>query len=205
MPITALPPAPLETDEPEDFEVKAIAHAAAQHVMTEEINDALEVMNTMEASALGSAVTATNAAATALGAANFKGNWAAGTYVRPACVKHGGRFWLVATVSTTGTPGVSSDWIPLDAGIVPTSVVSANTAGVVGVRYLIAATGITLTAPTVWLKGDYFGFREVAGLLGAMVDFGATKVRSKTVGIATFDVPCQGMDLFYEDATRGLI
>lgn len=155
--------------------------------------------------AANSEVSAANSANVALGAANFKGNWAAGTYLMPSCVKHGGRFWLVGVASTTGTPGVSPDWLPLDAGIVPTALITGSTTAVIGVRYLLAATGITLTAPTTWLKGDYFGFREVAGLMGAIVDFGATKVRGLTAGSVVIDAPRQGMDLYYEDATRGLI
>lgn len=156
------------------------------------------------ATATGQAVAAAQSAATALSLSNFKGNWAAGTYTAPACVKHLGRFWLLGVPSTTGTPSVSADWVASDQGVVPTAVITGNTTGVVGVRYLIAAN-LTLTAPTTWLKGDYFGFREVAGVVGAIVDFGATKVRGIAAGAMRIDVPRAEADLFYEDATRGLV
>lgn len=151
---------------------------------------------------------AQDAATTAAGATNFKGNWSdlTGALPRPACVKHSGRFWLLLSDLgdvTAATPGVSSAWTVMDVGAMPSQQISVSTTAVVGVRYLLLANDITLTAPTVVAKGDYFGFREAAGLTGAIVDFGATKLRGGTPGAMTIDAAHAGLDLYFEDVTRG--
>ena len=199
------------------FNADAYAYGTAMPSVVGGINDLADSAHTNALSAnesataaQQSALDASNAAAPALAAANFKGLWGdlTGPLSKPACVKHAGRFWLllnnIADV-TASEPGVSADWAALDAGTVPSSVITTNTTGIVGVRYLLAASGITLTAPTTWLKGDYLGFREVAGSTTSIVNFGSTKQRGRSVGAVTVDVAYQGMDLFYEDATRGLI
>jgi len=158
--------------------------------------------------AAASAATAATATAVALGAANFKGLWPslAGALAKPACVKHNGHFWLLlnnlANVATS-EPGVSADWTAMDQGVTPTQTITDDTVGVVGVRYLIDATGITLTLPTPVYKGDYTGWREVHGSVGATVRFGTTKCRGRSPGDLYIDMPGMGVDLFFEDATRG--
>lgn len=172
--------------------------------------------NAVDASA--SASTATSAAAdatsardTAFAAANFKGNWSdlAGPLNMPACVRHSGRFWvLLANLAdvTAAVPGVSASWAALDAGTVPSqllSVAGATVNAVVGVRYLLGANNIVLNAPTASIKGDYHGIRRMAGVTGCTWVWGATKVRGGTPGTLSVDVP--EFDLFYEDATQGYI
>lgn len=158
--------------------------------------------------AASSASTAATSTAIALGAANFKGLWPSlsGALARPACVKHAGHFWLLlnnlANVATS-EPGVSADWTAMDQGVTPTQTITADTVGVVGVRYLIDATGITLTLPVPVYKGDYTGWREVHGSVGATVRFGTTKCRGRSPGDLYIDMPGMGVDLFFEDATRG--
>lgn len=158
--------------------------------------------------AAASASAAATASAAALGAANFKGTWPslAGALNKPACVKHNARFWLLlnnlANVAAS-EPGVSADWTAMDQGVTPTQTITADTPGVVGVRYLIAATGITLTLPTPVYKGDYTGWREVGGFIGATVRFGTTKCRGRSPGDLYIDMPGMAADLYFEDATRG--
>ena len=74
-----------------------------------------------------------------------------------------------------------------------------------GVRYLIAANGVTLTAPTSLAKGDVHGVRVMRGVTGFVWDFGATKVRGGTPGTLEWNLGAQGLDLVYEDATRGFV
>lgn len=160
---------------------------------------------------LGAAVTATAARDVAVAAANFKGNWSdlAGALNMPACVRHAGRFWvLLANLTNVAAaqPGVSASWAALDAGTVPSQLL--NTAGatvnaVPGVRYLFAANNIVLNAPTTSVKGDYHGWRRMAGVTGCTWVLGTAKVRGGTPG--TLAVDMQGIDLFYEDTTQGLI
>lgn len=219
-PIAAAPALPSSSDPEATFDAAFEAFFNwEKNTLRPGVNAAAQVTfeNAQEAAtsrdtAVSAAVAASTAASTATGAANFKGEWSSltGPLARPACVKHAGRFWLlladVADV-TAHTPGAAAAWTALDAGIRPTAVITTNTAGIVGVCYLLAASGITLTAPTAWLQGDYFGFREVAGLSGAVVDFGATKVRGvpvSTDGLLVLEPSC-GIDLGFEDATRGLV
>lgn len=158
--------------------------------------------------AAASAATAATATAVALGSANFKGLWPSlsGALAKPACVKHAGHFWLLLNNLTnvaTSEPGVSADWTAMDQGVTPTQTITADTVGVVGVRYLIDATGITLTLPVPVYKGDYTGWREVHGSVGATVRFGTTKCRGRSPGDLCIDMPGMGVDLYFEDATRG--
>lgn len=174
--------------------------------------------NATEAEAAAATATAQASAAvaardTAFAAANFKGNWGdlTGALAMPACVRHLGRFWvLLANLAnvTTAVPGVSGSWAALDAGTVPSqllSTASATVNAVVGVRYIVAANNVTLVAPTTFLKGDFHGARWMTGASGGVWDFGTTPLRGWAAGTLEIDVVRFGLDLFYEDATRGLI
>lgn len=174
-------------------------------------------LNALEAkaqtdTAVAAGTQASTAAATALAASNFKGEWSfmAGALNKPACVKHNGRFWLLlnnlANVAAS-EPGPSSpDWTANDAGVVPSQTLTtagASVAAVTGVRYILAANNIALTAPTPTLKGEYHGIRRVAGVTGCTWIFGSNKVRGATPGTLALDI--QEQDLFYEDATQGYV
>jgi len=66
-----------------------------------------------------SATSATESASSALASAtsaNFDGTWSAGTYNQPSSVFYNGEYWNLDAVSTTGEPGVSSDWIAQPQG-----------------------------------------------------------------------------------------
>lgn len=215
MTIDALPPAANPDDAEQDFDLAAYAWASALPLWTNQVNAMADDVSAKQTAAAASAElanlkadAATSAAITAAAAANFKGLWETlvGALVRPACVKYAGRFWaLLSDLDdvTAATPGGHAAWTVMDVGTVPTQVVTVNTAALVGVRYLIAANGITLTAPVGAVKGDYFGFREVAGLTGAVVDFGAVNVRGRAPGAMTINAPRVGEDLYFEDAARG--
>jgi hypothetical protein len=159
-----------------------------------------------------SVVDASAAAGQAISAANFKNLWSnlSGALNKPACVKHNGRFWLLlnnlANVAAS-EPGPSNpDWTANDAGVVPSQTLTtagASVAAVTGVRYILAANNIALTAPTPTLKGEYHGIRRVAGVTGCTWIFGSNKVRGATPGTLAIDI--QEQDLFYEDATQGMV
>lgn len=86
-----------------------------------------------------------------------------------------------------------------------TQLVLTNTTAVAGVCYLLGANGVVLTAPTGQVKGDYFGFRLLSGITGAVVDFGATKLRGATPGAMALDIDPGPVDLSFEDSTRGYV
>lgn len=184
--------------------VRAIAYTA--YLNAQEANSQADV-------AVSAGTQAASAAATAVAAANFKGNWSdlAGALNMPACVRHSGRFWvLLANLAnvTAAVPGVSASWAALDAGTVPSQKLAAAGAtvnAVVGVRYLVAANNVTVNIPTGLLKGDYHGVRWMSGFSGGVWAFGAVPLRRMAVGSLTVDTPLFGLDVFYEDATEGLI
>lgn len=116
MTITALPSAPLPTDNTATFNTKAFALVAALNGFVTEANALETNVNTKEASATASATTAASASASAVAAANFKGEWSTltGALNIPASVSHNGVVWVLkANLAdvTTATPGVSSQWL----------------------------------------------------------------------------------------------
>lgn len=217
-PVDPLPTAPDPNDRA-TFDSRAYPfQQALSGAYRSQMNALAENVKTNADDAAGSAGTASTAAAsataardTAFAAANFKGNWSdlTGGLVMPACVRHSGRFWvLLANLAdvTAAVPGVSASWAALDAGTVPSQLLStagATVNAVVGVRYLFAANNVTLNAPTSAIKGDYHGIRRIAGVTGCTWIFGTTKVRGATPGTLAVDI--QEQDLFYEDATQGYI
>lgn len=155
---------------------------------------------------------ASTVAGQAMASANFKGMWATliGSLSKPASVKHSGRVWLLlnnlADV-TASEPGPSNpDWTVNDQGTVPSAYITSNTTVVPGIRYIVGAAGITLSmAGVTWLKGDYFGVREVIGSGTYTIEFGTTKDRGQTRGTYLVTAGYRQLDRTYEDATRGLI
>lgn len=183
--------------------IKAIADAAYTNAVS---------ANEDATAAASASVSAAQAAAAAAGSANFKGDWSTltGALNMPASVRHSGRFWvLLANLAnvTTAVPGVSASWAALDAGTVPSQTVTASGTvnAVVGVRYIVAANNVTLVAPTTLLKGDFHGARWMTGASGGVWNFGSTLLRGWAAGTLEIDVSRFGLDLYYEDATRGFI
>ena len=216
------PPAPIAVPEfPQlgdpAFNAKAYANGSAMPAVVANISDIADSAFTNATSANESAlaavaqvVSASAAASIALGASNFKGEWSTltGAISKPACVKHSGRFWMLlnnlANVATS-EPGVSADWTSLDAGDRPSQTINTDTTAIAGVCYLFSA-GAKLTLPTAWAKGDYIGWRTLANVQGASVDFGSTKLWGAALdgGILSLDLAFSPMDLTYENPTWGL-
>ena len=215
--ITALPiPVPQRSD-PVNFAPRADLFLAAlptfateTNLVASEVNANASTASSQAGIAVSAANAATDAAAQALAAANFKGEWSTltGALNKPACVKHNGRFWLLLnnlTNVTTSQPGVSADWTSIDAGTPITQAITSNTTAVVGVRYIIAASTLTLTLPTTGLlKGDYIGIRlAVNPAPTQIVDFGSVKLLGQTAGQVYMDAKGFMIDLNYENSTYG--
>ena len=215
--ITTLPPAPQRSDSV-NFAAKADLFLSALPAFGVEANAlASEVnMKAIEAAqdaddAAQSAQTALTAANTALGATAFKGPWSSltGALNVPATVFHLGQYWIlqqnlpnVAAVQ----PGTDlTKWTPLVAGAAPSVVITTNTTAVPGIRYLMAATGVTLTFPTVLQKGDYFGVVDLVGDRTCKINFNGHKFRGRAAGLVTFNVPFSAINATYEDTMRGLV
>ena len=215
--ITALPtPVPQRSD-PTNFAARADLFLAAlptfateTNLVASEVNANASTASSQAGIAVSAANAATDAASKSLAAANFKGEWftLAGALNKPACVKHNGRFWLLLNNLTnvaTSQPGVSADWTSIDAGTPITQVITSNTTAVVGVRYIIAASTLTLTLPTTGLlKGDYIGIRlAVDPAPTQIVDFGSVKLLGQTAGQVYMDAKGFMIDLNYENSTYG--
>ena len=215
--ITALPtPVPQRSD-PTNFAPRADLFLAAlptfateANLVASEVNANASTASSQAGIAVSAANAATDAASKSLAAANFKGEWftIAGALNKPACVKHNGRFWLLLNNLTnvaTSQPGVSADWTSIDAGTPITQVITSNITAVVGVRYIIAASTLTLTLPTTGLlKGDYIGIRlAVDPAPTQIVDFGSVKLLGQTAGQVYMDAKGFMIDLNYENSTYG--
>ena len=115
MTITALPSAPLPTDNTATFNSKAFALVAALNTFVTEANALGVDANADAVSAAADAITAVNASLAAVGAANYEGEWSTltGALNIPASVSHQGVVWVLknnlADV-TAAIPGVSSSW-----------------------------------------------------------------------------------------------
>lgn len=164
------------------------------------------------------AVTAANNAASAsevaMGATNFKGFWSSlsGALLKPATVKHNGRFWLLLTnladVAASEPSASNPAWTTLDAGVEVTQQITGNTTAVPGVRYIIAANGVTLTGPAAgsMAKGEWWAFTLTADPLTCYVDFAGVPFRKQATGAARrIDTKAASLRLQYEDATQGYI
>ena len=218
-PIAGAPPVPNSALEEPTFDAQFEAflnwlnteaqpgmNAAAANVAAN-ANDAFISADNAATAALSSSA----AADVSLAASNFKGEYAgmAGALNRPASVRHLGSYWLLlqnlANV-TTAVPGTHAAWAPLQTGIQLTQVITANTTAVPGIRYIIAAAGITLTAPTSPAKGTLLSVREAIPAGSTYnLNFGSSRVRGATWGNTLIRSRVSGLDMIYEDATRGFI
>lgn len=215
--ITTLPPAPQRSDSV-NFAAKADLFLSALPTFGEEANDLAAEVNQTAVEVNQDASDAANSAATALTAANtviaataFKGPWSSltGALNVPATVFHLGQYWILQQNLLNAAavqPGTDlTKWTPLVAGAAPSVVITTNTTAVPGIRYLMAATGVTLTFPSVLQKGDYFGVVDLVGDRTCKINFNGHKFRGRAAGLVTFNVPFSAINATYEDTMRGLV
>lgn len=172
--------------------------------------------NALEAQALAdaahdSAQTSATSAGAALAATAFKGPWVnlSGALPVPATVWDQSQYWVLlqplADVAAVRPGTDKTKWAPLIAGVAPAVEITANATAQPGLRYLLSATGITLTLPASLTKGDYFGFVDLVGDKTCKVDFNGHKFRGRDAGLMAFDLPFSGGTAVYEDAMKGLV
>ena len=117
MAITPLPTPPSRSQSPATFSTDADAFLGALPDFATEANALAADVNADEASAAASATTASNAANIAVGAANYQGNYNAGTtYQIGQSVSSGGRQWVAKTVNTGITPVEGANWLLINDG-----------------------------------------------------------------------------------------
>lgn len=197
-PYTPLPPAPLRSDNEDDFVDKAEGHVAAQSQFGSEMHAIALYAQEQAETAVATAAIIVPIAAAAAASANFLGPWSslAGAVSVPASVHHAGEYWMLlsdlADVSAK-EPGVDSEWqiLPLGGNTAATVSGSDNiTLAATSACYqtiAMTAMGKSVTLPSAFglvvggpryiitNSGGYpFGVRDGAGTLLTAVAPGGT-------------------------------
>lgn len=129
MAITPLPTPPSRSQSPATFSTDADAFLGALPDFATEANALAADVNADEASAAASATTASNAASVAVGAANYQGDYNAGTtYQIGESVSYSGRRYVAKTINTGVTPVDGANWFLINDGDVLGPVSATNNA-----------------------------------------------------------------------------
>lgn len=129
MAITPLPTPPSRSQSPATFSTDADAFLGALPDFATEANALAADVNADEASAAASATTASNAASVAVGAANYQGDYNAGTtYQIGESVSYSGRRYVAKTINTGVTPADGANWFLINDGDVLGPVSATNNA-----------------------------------------------------------------------------
>lgn len=132
MTITALPSAPLPTDNTATFNSKAFALVAALNTFVTEANATGVAADVDAAAALASQIAAGLSKDAAVASANFKGAWSVltGALAIPASVSHLSKVWTltesVANV-TTEVPGTSAKWLAVSVNFASPDPIGSTT------------------------------------------------------------------------------
>lgn len=109
--ITTIFDPPQPTDTQTQFSAKAFGLAAALNPWAAEANALADSVNTDSAAAQVAASQAQNAATAAVGAANYRGDYAAGTtYQVGQSVSYSAKVWTAKTINTGITPVEGTRW-----------------------------------------------------------------------------------------------
>jgi hypothetical protein len=115
--ISPLPTPPSRSQSPETFSVDADAFLGAFPDFQEEANDQADYLDALAIAVDADAITASNAAAVAAGAANYQGDYNAGTtYQIGESVSYTGRRYVAKTVNTGVTPADGANWFLINDG-----------------------------------------------------------------------------------------
>lgn len=181
--ISTLSEAPSNSDNPADFETKALAFVAGLSTFVSEANTLASEMETDATNAETAATNAAASASTAQAASNFKGNWSGltGALNTPASVRHSSQYWALLTDLadvTASEPGVSADWTRLrQPWNVTTTAISRTASAYDHVR--VTAAGTTQTLPASPYEGD-----EVAIEVGAFTDTAVGRNSETIMGLS---------------------
>jgi hypothetical protein len=119
MAITALPTPP-SRDDPTNFSARGDAFLGALPAFATEANALAVDVNADAVAAAADAADAQAAAVAAIGAANYKGDYAAGTtYQVGQSVSSGGKIWIAKTVNLGITPVEGANWMELKSSSPP--------------------------------------------------------------------------------------
>ena len=115
--ISPLPTPPSRSQSPDTFSTDADAFLGALPDFQEEANDQADYLDALAIAVDADATTASNAAAVAAGAANYQGDYSAGTtYQIGESVSYTGRRYVAKTVNTGVTPADGANWFLINDG-----------------------------------------------------------------------------------------
>lgn len=186
MTITALPSAPLPTDNTATFNSKAFALVAALNTFVTEANATGSAANADAVTAAAKALEAVNAEAAAAGAANYKGAWSglSGSLAIPASVTHLSKVWIltesVANV-TTEVPGTSSKWLAVSVNFDSPGVIGGVTPSVGNFTSLSASGLLTATGGVVVGAGAAPAFSAYGSAAQTLASSTLTKIAYNTI------------------------
>lgn len=158
--ISELPAPPSRSDSPDDFATKADAFLSALPAFRSEANTQAVFLDEAAGSAIDSATAAgvsktaaESAATTAASAANYRGDYSAGTtYQIGQSVSYSGSQWVAKTVNTGVTPAAGSNWLQIvNSFSSPTITGAVDIQGSVK-SGIVAMAGLTVDCSS----GNYF-------------------------------------------------
>lgn len=115
--ISPLPTPPSRSQSPETFSADADAFLGALPEFQTDANAQATYLDALAIGVDADAVTASNAAAVAAGAANYRGDYSAGTtYQIGQSVSYNGRRYVAKTVNTGVTPADGANWFLINDG-----------------------------------------------------------------------------------------
>lgn len=183
MTITALPSAPLPTDNTATFNSKAFALVAALNTFVTEANATGVAADVDAAAALASQIAAGLSKDAAVASANFKGAWSGltGALAIPASVSHLSKVWTltesVANV-TTEVPGTSAKWLAVSVnfdspgaigGVTPSTGVFTTLADQYGKVRSVPQSGAAKTASYTLTTADVGRFINLSTSSAAVI------------------------------------
>ena len=125
--ISPLPTPPSRSQSPETFSVDADAFLGAFPDFQSEANDQADYLDALAIAVDADATIASNSAAIAAGAANYQGDYSAGTtYQIGESVSYTGRRYVAKTVNTGVTPADGANWFLINDGDVLGPVSATN-------------------------------------------------------------------------------
>lgn len=115
--ISPLPTPPSRSQSPDTFSTDADAFLGALPDFQAEANDQADYLDALAIQVDADATTASNAAAAAAGAANYQGDYNAGTtYQIGESVSYNGRRYVAKTINTGVTPADGANWFLINDG-----------------------------------------------------------------------------------------
>jgi len=167
--ISPLPNPPSRSQSPDTFSVDADAFLGALPDFQAEANDQADYLDALAIAVDADATVASNAAAVAVGAANYQGIYNAGTtYQIGESVSYNSYRWVANTVNTGITPVAGANWFRINDGDVLGPASATNNA----VTLFDGVTGKLIKTGQASPSGAFVGTSDTQTLDNKTIDCG---------------------------------